>query len=236
MATDRQSVEIISKWILLVANLCAADSTLTKDKLRALVENLAAEFPSAAFTSDCARAVTEGNEFFPGYDRFRTRVGIWWSKHRPVQKVLPGHSDAAGLTGNDLMWFNFYQKRAAEGFGAVKESYGEYPASSREHVLSLIRAQSRAAWGVITGNTSHRVSEATDDERAAVADSARRAREAMQPPREPRAHSLDQQMAAVRASPVLAKALPVPSAEVLAQREANPLVQAARRSADELFS
>lgn len=236
MATDPTSIKICKGWLDILAALCVVgkEGPLTEAKKLMLARELCELFPSAAFVNPCARACAKG-DYFPGFDTLQARIGEWWEMNKPGSPVRARlfSDEGANLSGMDLHWFNYFHKRQQENFAPVRTGA---PASSRAHVLSLIRTQSPAAWGVITGNTSRRISEATDDERAAVADSARRAREAMQPPREPRAHSLDQQMAAVRASPALAKALPAPSAEVLAQREANPLVQAARRSADELFS
>lgn len=236
MATDPTSIKICKGWLDILAALCIVgkEGPLTEAKKLMLARELCELFPSAAFVNPCARACAKG-DYFPGFDTLQARVGEWWEMNKPgsVVRARLFSDDGGGLAGMDLHWFNYYHTRQAEGFGPVKAGAGE---SSREQVLGLIRAQSMAAWSVITGNTSWRVSDRTEDERAAVADSARRAREAMRVPSTPRSHSVADQMEAVRSSPALSMAaVPVPTEVILAARDANAIVQAARRSADELF-
>lgn len=178
------------------------------------------DIPDEAFLSkECLDmvAMAKRRTIVPSYANVREAM-LAWLNSRP-KALLPGLEDAARhLSGMDLHWFQYFRTRESENFAPPRPGA---PLSSRAHVLGLIRAQSRPAWDALTGNTSHRLGEPTDDERAAVADSARRAREAMEPPRVPRSHSTDEQFAAVRASLAetesKAKALPP---QVVAHRDA----------------
>jgi hypothetical protein len=67
--------------------------------------------------------------------------------HEAIEQEAPEH-----LADMDLAWWKYFRLRESESFGSV----GGRPASSREHVLSLVKQQSLPAWQAITGGDGPR--------------------------------------------------------------------------------
>ena len=191
MATDRQSIAIATTWLKGLADLCVhpGGEAPTAAKLHQMASQLCELVPSGVFTAAAARECAKG-DFFPGFDTLQTRLVEWWQLHRPggAPSLLPAGITAGDLLGNDLVWFNFWFARRSEAAMADDEARrknwkdeAQLPLSK---LASLVRGQSPRAWAAISGNqgTIRQPSEAEQD---AVRESARRAIEAMNMPRQP---------------------------------------------------
>jgi hypothetical protein len=66
--------------------------------------------------------------------------------------ALPGPTETAAneLTGMHREWYDYFYRRAGEGFGAVA---GGRP-STRKRVLSLVKQQSPQAWRAIMNSAA----------------------------------------------------------------------------------
>jgi hypothetical protein len=213
MAADTQSVKIIMRWLERLANITKAttEGAMSAEKIADLALMLAKEFPSAAFTSDSLQAVCAEIEWFPAYSTLRAAVAIWWGDHRPRTRQLTGPAGAEDLGIIDQRWFAFWHTRCAEisagrgedEFGHPRNPYAGRGSAeaARANLAGLMRLKSPAAWALISGDDGSRPVP-TDADRAAVAESARAAIQALAEHRSgsPATASIGEQLAAVRSA------------------------------------
>lgn len=164
--------------------------------------------PDRAFASrEYLEAVvqTKRKTVIPALGEFLLAYGHWLKDHPDTAQLEVGVPEH--LTGMDLAWWKYFRLRESEGFGAVQGR----PASSREHVLSLVKQQSFPAWLAITGGDRPREDQATREEMSRAAKEAIEALHALPAAVSPRPYHVAPQAAPARPLGAL-------SPEVLAQR------------------
>jgi hypothetical protein len=226
---DRKLIAEIATWLKGLADLCVhpAGQDPTKAKLLQMAEALAEVLPSGAFTAASARECAKG-DFFPGFDSIEQRARAWWDfqQTRRATRAVGG-GGAHGLTGMDLHWCNYFHNRQAENFYPPPQHI--HPDNARAHLLGLIRRESLPAWRVITGNTEPTRREPTEYDRERIAATARLARTVASQAAMPYVPASAPVAAQLAALPPPDAPAPQASPDVLAAREANPIVQAAKR-------
>ena len=139
------------QWLTMLAKLTSPmESSAAAQAFNAYTPMLQ-QFPDEVFTVDSLEFVA-GNckHGVPTYADLRKHLGEWWRENpaKPQLVHQPIADETAGLDRDAQTWVKFYRLREAENFEVPEGKHK----SSREHVLSLVKAQSFAAWKRITGN------------------------------------------------------------------------------------
>jgi hypothetical protein len=205
------------RFMAALAKLVQPDNAEEAGRALLAMIPMLADMPERAFASrTCLNAVATAKRrtIVPSYADIRNAIGAWERE----QPRAPAIGEAAGLDENARMWLAYFRRREDEYF----HTQNGRP-SSREHCLSLVKAQSLAAWERITGNTSQTGRERTDEEKRAVREIVAAYDREVAANRDvlkvevPRSHSLTAQIAAARAA-----IAPVIEHEPLAEAEEIP--------------
>ena len=231
MANDKDSLRLITAWLMILADLCPGGEAMTKQRSANLALALVSDFPTGAFTTASARHCAIGSDFFPGFDSLTKRLGEWWAENRPatVPRAEPGSAEAA-LTGSDLIWWEYWMKHRADraAYDDRVRTIGKWSDASQlplARFASLIREMSPKAWAVISG------SHTPDDDRAEAYDVARAVQAATastRPPQIPFTPPVAEQRLSFANVPPLLPRPPEDPVLLEQRRAANPIVQAAR--------
>jgi hypothetical protein len=170
------------KFFGALAKLVQPDDSEGAARSLAPIMAMVDDVPEFAFASrECLNRVASAKRrtIVPAYADIRSAM-LSWVQNQP-REALPGLEDEQGLDGMDLSWYRYFRARQAEGFKPLRHGRP----SSREHVLSLVLAQSRPAWERITGVRPAWRDVPSQEERDGVRRAAREAREAMAAVAEP---------------------------------------------------
>jgi hypothetical protein len=124
------------------------------DALRSMLP-LLDRIPDRAWESRAfleAVIATKRRTIIPALADFALAYGEWVQDHPDapaIEQEPPKH-----LSGTDLAWWMFFQRREADGYGPTDGQRR----MSRERVLSLVKQESLVAWDAITGGDAPRES------------------------------------------------------------------------------
>ena len=159
MTADVLTLREIGRWLSRLDAITrrGTDETLADATLADLAVMLAAELPVAAFTTDSLAAVAKRSEWFPPFATLVVVLRDWWDDHAPVTRALPPPASPDRLSDMDRTWLAYWNKRQPEV--AVQQARMNHARLAEidphqtplAHLASLIRAQSPAAWSVISG-------------------------------------------------------------------------------------
>lgn len=144
--TERQ----VADWLLALAPLVAATmpANEARERVKAYVPELVARFDSRDFDASSREFVARNCRFFPSYGELCELLDKW---PRPAEKPQHTGPEAADLTAMDRSWIEFWHRRRAELFAKQDGFKWGSREADLENLASLIRAQSRKAWAVISG-------------------------------------------------------------------------------------
>lgn len=166
---DDRKLQAIGLWLLdLMEMTKGGREPPTAHKISLYTEQLAEDFPIGAFTKGSLRAALFEQEYFPAFDTVRTRVRKWWNENKPAAGALIGFDGGPALSESDRQWVEFYYRRRGD-HAAVGARQAVF-----DNLESCIRQNSPNGWKSITGERDVPPTDATEAQKAAVAETIRR--------------------------------------------------------------
>ena len=156
-SNHEQALKTISQWLAALRDLTSPGrDPMTAERIVLYAGMLAQWLPAGAFTAQSMAEVVRGEPYFPPVDTIRAKVAEWWADNQPVSHRRIGYSPSLpeGWDSADQAWVNFYEKREAEGFGAVSIGNRDYAPTSKAHCLSLLKGIAPRAFQVVSGQWS----------------------------------------------------------------------------------